>query len=79
MEYETGKLYNVRAVKFSDFIRIIGFYVDTALTRTDFAFQFYILGFCYAVSHAPIYVARARHQRRQDALAKSRDKIAFLA
>ena len=54
-----------RAVKVSDFIRIIGFYVDTALTRTDFAFQSYILGFCYAVSHAPIYVARARHVRAQ--------------
>ena len=43
-----------RAVKVSVFIRRIGFYVDTALTRTDFAFLVVILGLCYAVSYSPI-------------------------
>ena len=51
-----------RAVKVSDFIRTIGFYVDTALTRTDFAFLVVILGFCYAV---PIYYVHAHARQRR--------------
>ena len=31
-------LHMCKAVKVSDFIRIIGFYVDTAFTRTDLFF-----------------------------------------